>query len=88
MRRKQVLSNSGTHHSTALSVTSGTSSWFFDSACCNHMTSDSTAFSSMSSNSHIPSIHTADGSHMPVSHVGHVSTSNLSLSEIPISYLL
>lgn len=77
---KQILLNFDTPHSTALSVTSSTSSWFLDSTCCNHMTSDSIAFSSISSSSHIPSIHTANGSHMRVSHVGQVSTSHMSLS--------
>lgn len=77
---KQVLSNSNNPSPTALSVTSGTSSWFFDSACCNHMTSDLNAFSSKASASHIPDIHTADGSHMHVSHIGQVSTSNVTLS--------
>ena len=33
---QQVLS----HTSTALSVTSGKQPWFFDTACCNHMTPD------------------------------------------------
>ncbi|KAG5545529.1 hypothetical protein RHGRI_017883 [Rhododendron griersonianum] len=81
---KQVSSHFGTP-STALSVTSGISSWFFDSACCNHMTSDSTIFSPKSTSSSMPVIHTADGSHMHVSHVGHVSTPNVSL---PDSYLI
>ncbi|KAH7866182.1 hypothetical protein Vadar_016785 [Vaccinium darrowii] len=59
---KQVISSSGTPPSTALSATSGISSWFFDSACCNHMTSDDTIFSTKSSSSCIPAIHTVDGS--------------------------
>ena len=67
--------------SIALSATSGTSSWFFDSACCNHMTSDIDAFSSKTSSSSIPSIYTADGSNMTVSHIGHISTPNVSLPE-------
>ena len=33
---QQVLSRT----STALSITSGKQPWFFDTACCNHMTSD------------------------------------------------
>ena len=33
---QQVLSRT----STALSVTSGKQPWFFDTACCNHMTPD------------------------------------------------
>ena len=33
---QQVLSRT----STALSITSGKQPWFFDTACCNHMTLD------------------------------------------------
>ncbi|KAA8517060.1 hypothetical protein F0562_017122 [Nyssa sinensis] len=73
----QVLSQS----STALSVTPGKSQWFIDSACCNHMTSDSTIFSHKTALSPNPAIYIANGSHMPVSHVGSISTSNLSVSD-------
>jgi len=73
----QVLSQS----SIALSVTPGKSQWFRDSACCNHMTSNSTIFSHKTVISPNPAIYTADGSHMPVSHVGSISTSNLSVSD-------
>ncbi|KAK2965341.1 hypothetical protein RJ640_013804 [Escallonia rubra] len=78
---KQIMSNSGTPSSSALSVTSGNSSWYFDSGCCNHMTSDPFSFVSKQHLSHYPLIHTADGSPMPVNHVGHVSTSTLSLPD-------
>ncbi|KAH7845757.1 hypothetical protein Vadar_005655 [Vaccinium darrowii] len=61
---KQVLLNSGTPSSTTLSMTSSSSSWFFNSACCNHMTFDSTLFSSKSSSANTHVVHTADGSHM------------------------
>lgn len=61
---KQVLSKSVT--STALSMTSGTS-WYFDSACCNHMTSDPTLFSTKQSHPNAPTIQTADGSCLHVS---------------------
>ena len=37
---QQVLSRT----SIALSVTSGKQSWFFDIACCNHMTTDESQF--------------------------------------------
>ena len=37
---QQVLS----HTSTALSVTSSKQPWFFDIACCNHMTTDESQF--------------------------------------------
>lgn len=76
---KQVLLNSGTPPSAALSMTSGSSSWFFDSACCNHMTFDSTIFSSNSSSANTHVLHTADGSHMHVSHVKSVVTTNATL---------
>ena len=38
---QQVLSRT----STALFVTSGKQPWFFDTACCNHMTPDESQFS-------------------------------------------
>ena len=75
---KHVLPTSGIPF-IALSVTLGTPSWYFDSAYCNHMTSDSSLFSSTTSASDIFVIHTVDGSHMHVSHIGHVSTPNISL---------
>jgi hypothetical protein len=67
--------------STALSVTPGKSQWFIDFACCNYMTSDSTIFSHKTALSPNPAIYIADGSHMPVSHIGSISTSNLSASD-------
>jgi hypothetical protein len=45
------------------------------------MTSDSTIFSNKTALSPNPAIYTVDGSHMPVSHVGSISTSNLSISD-------
>ncbi|KAH7841997.1 hypothetical protein Vadar_000297 [Vaccinium darrowii] len=78
---RQVLLNFGMPPSTALSMTSGSSSWFFDSACCNHMTFDSTIFSSNSSSANTHVVHTADGSHMHVSHVGSIVTTNATLSD-------
>ncbi|XP_031273389.1 uncharacterized protein LOC116131865 [Pistacia vera] len=71
----QVLSQS----SSALSVTLGTSLWFFDSACCNHMTSNSTIFSQKSTLSPNPIIYTADGSHLSVSQIGSISYPTLSV---------
>ncbi|KAK2987528.1 hypothetical protein RJ640_030197 [Escallonia rubra] len=78
---KQVLCNTDNPPSTALSTTSGNSSWFFDSGCCNHMTSHPTIFSSKSHTTNTPVIHTADGSRMHASHIGHVSTSTLTLPD-------
>ena len=75
---QQIMSASG-NPSTALSATSGISPWYFDSGCSNHMTSDLSAFSSKSVESSFPVIYTANGSYLTVDHVGHVSTSTLSL---------
>ncbi|KAL3511541.1 hypothetical protein ACH5RR_024258 [Cinchona calisaya] len=49
------------------------------------MTSDSHIFSSQSTNSSLPAIHTANGSTMHVSHISHISTSNIS---IPDTFLI
>ena len=73
----QVLSQS----STALFVTPGKSQWLIDFACCNHMTSDSTIFSQKIALSPNLAIYTANGSQMPVSHIGSISTSNLSIGD-------
>ena len=43
------------------------------------MTPNSTIFTSKSIVSNSPAIHTANGSSLPISHVGHVSVSNFSL---------
>ena len=74
---KQVISPSSSS-STALSVTSG-NSWLFDSACCNHMTSQISLLSNTSPIHSLPSIQTTNGSCMPITHIGTVATSNLSL---------
>ena len=54
--------------STALSVTSGKQPWFFDIACCNHMTPDESPFSDKAPLEHPITIYTADRTPMPVSH--------------------
>ncbi|KAK9190946.1 hypothetical protein WN943_019556 [Citrus x changshan-huyou] len=64
---QQLLQKSDNTSISASSISSGNSSWYFDSACCNHMTPDST-FKSIVSNS--PDIHTANESSMPISHIG------------------
>ena len=74
---QQVLSRT----STALSVTSGKYSWFFDTACCNHMTPDESQFSDKAPLAHPTSIYTIDGTPMPVSHKGTLFTPSLSLSD-------
>ena len=73
---QQVLSQI----SDALSVTSGNHSWFFDTACYNHMTPDESQFSDKSPLAHSIYIYTVDGTPMPVSHKGTISTPSLSLS--------
>ena len=73
---QQVLS----HTSTALSVTSGKQPWFFGTACCNHMTPDESQFSDKAPLEHLITIYTANGTPMPVSHKGTISSPNLSLN--------
>jgi hypothetical protein len=80
---RQLLPSGNTP--AALSTTPGNSKWYFDSTCCNHMTLASHLFSSLSKNDIDRSIHTADGSLMPVSHIGSISLPNLSL---PNTYLI
>jgi hypothetical protein len=53
--------------------------WLFDSACCNHMTSDNTLFSTITPNDSIPPIHTANGTPLETTHVGDISTPFLPL---------
>ena len=74
---QQVLSRI----SIALSVTSGKQPWFFDTACCNHMTPDESQFSDKAPLEHPITIYIADGTPMPVSHKGTISSPCLSLSE-------
>ena len=74
---QQVLS----HTSTALSVTSGKQPWFFDTACCNHMTPNESQFSDKALLEHPITIYTADGTPMPVSHKGTISSPCLSLND-------
>ncbi|XP_059638931.1 A-agglutinin anchorage subunit-like [Cornus florida] len=79
----QVLSRYQGASSTALStIPSKYSSWYFDSACCNHMTPDSTFLTSQTSPSCSPVIHTADGSTMTISHIGTISQSQLSVLHV------
>ena len=67
---------------TALSMISGTfPTWLLDSTCCNHMTSSPNVVSSHTSTP-LPTIYTANGSPMHVSHLGNVSTPTLSVSNV------
>ncbi|GKV42316.1 hypothetical protein SLEP1_g49726 [Rubroshorea leprosula] len=75
---KQVILNLS-NASTALSIAPGTKPWYFDSGCCNHMSSITTHFSSMSPNNSFPDIYFANGSPMNVHHIGNVSTKSLTL---------
>ena len=78
----QVHLPSSSASNTALSTISGTSpTWLLDSACCNHMTSSLDVVPSHTSTS-LPSIYTANGSPMHVSHLGNVSTPALSVSNV------
>jgi hypothetical protein len=73
---KQVISSNS---STAMSATPGNSPWFFDSACCNHMTTDINLLSSKTPISSLPWY--SNGTQMTITHIDHVTTPNLSLPE-------
>ena len=78
----QVHLPSSSASNTALSTILGTSpTWLLDSACCNHMTSSPDVVPSHTSTS-LPTIYTANGSPMHVSHLGNVSTLALSISNV------
>uniref|UniRef100_A0A2N9HG58 Integrase catalytic domain-containing protein n=1 Tax=Fagus sylvatica TaxID=28930 RepID=A0A2N9HG58_FAGSY len=78
----QVQVPSSSASNLALSVTPGISSkWFLDSACCNHMT-DNPHITSAHTSPVLPTITTADGSAITVSHVGSISTPTLSVSDV------
>ena len=74
---QQVLSRT----STAFSVTSGKQPWFFDTVCCNHMTSNESQFFDKAPLEHPITIYTADGTPMPVSHKGTISSPSLSIND-------
>ena len=61
---KQALAQSCNSTTTSsLSITPGTSSsWFFDSGCCNHMTADSQLLKHKKIFSHPHTIHNAENS--------------------------
>jgi hypothetical protein len=78
----QIQPPSSSASNPALSVTPGISSeWFLDSACYNHMT-DNPHLTSAYTPPVLPTITTADGSAMTVSHVDSISTPNLSVSDV------
>ena len=74
---QQVLSRT----SIVLFVTSSKQPWFFDTACCNHMTLDESQFSNKAPLEHLITIYTTDGTPMPVSHKGTISSPCLSLCD-------
>jgi len=79
----QVLARSGNASSFVLSVLPGkSSSWLFDSACCNHMTPYASSFTTSTPPSHTSLIHTADGSSMTVQTIGTVHTPSISVSDV------
>lgn len=68
--------------SSTLSTTPGiSSSWYFDSGCCNHMTFNNDILHNQRSSTHNSLIKTADNSLMHITHVGDVSTDNLLLCD-------
>ena len=69
------LSSSGPSGITA-------SLWILDSGASNHMSPDSSVFSSTNQSSSPVSVITADGSPMPLSFIGSVCTPTLSLSDV------
>ena len=78
----QVHIPSSSASNTALSTVSGNSpTWLLDSACCNHMSSSPNVIPSHTPSS-LPTIYTANGSSMHVSHQGTISTPNLSVSNV------
>jgi hypothetical protein len=78
----QIQPPSSSASNPALSVTPGISfEWFLDSACCNHMT-DNPHLTSAYTPPVLPTITTVDGSVMTVSHIGSISTPNLSVSDV------
>ena len=78
----QVHLPSSSASNTAPSLISSTSpTWILDSTYCNHMTSSPDVVPSHTSTS-LPTIYTANGSPMHVSHLGNVSTLALSVSNV------
>lgn len=62
--------------------TGSSSTWYLDSACCNHMTSNSSIFTTTTQPAYSPIVYTADNSIMHVQHVGSVQTSSLSVPDV------
>ena len=73
---KQFLSTSNKVSSAVLGKT-----WYFDFACCNHLSPNSQLFYSVIPTTYTPLIQTANSSHISASHTGSISTPTLSLSD-------
>ena len=78
----QIHLSSSSASNNALSMISGTSpTWLLDFACYNHMTYSPDVVPSYTSTS-LPTIYTANGSLMHVSHLSNVSTPALYVSNV------
>jgi hypothetical protein len=75
----QVLSESTLN--TVMSTITANFSWYIDSACCNHLTPNSSIFFAKSVLPRPTTIYIANGSYLDVSHIGFVSTHQLSMSD-------
>ena len=67
------LPSSSASNTTLSTILSTSPTWLLDSACCNHMTSSTDVISSHTTTS-LPTIYTANGSPMHVSHLSNIST--------------
>ena len=74
---QQVLSRT----STSLFVTSGKQPWFFNIACCDHMTPYESQFSNKAPLEHPITIYTVDETPMSISHKGTISSPCLSFND-------
>ena len=86
---KNIIANvirmvSNASYFSSLSTLSGMSPsfWLMDSACCNHMTPNSSLFSELKPVPHPLNIRTANGSIMSGHNIGSISISNLSVSGV------
>uniref|UniRef100_A0A2N9IYG8 Uncharacterized protein n=1 Tax=Fagus sylvatica TaxID=28930 RepID=A0A2N9IYG8_FAGSY len=84
-KRKHHQSRGLLPRSQGSRFTPGNKSWLLDSACCNHMTPHASHFSQKAPLAPSLIIYTTDSSHMSVSHIGTVSSPDLT---IPDTYLV
>ena len=77
---QQLQPDFGKSTSQVLSITLGNSqSWYFDSTFCNHMTANSSFFTSKICPVVAPIVHTANNSIMHIQNTGTINTPKLSL---------